>query len=196
MHLLSRHHCCCGFISITKLHQHSFTHVMCDWYRSPCRRELFLFISPGNVSICAPETLIKSICDKMIAFWLSFHSLGFLHVWIGLEENICMFICSLSVWERNRGVCSSVCANEPLIFLICSSVCICLMNQILQHNISRLSARVCSYLCSCVCGYVLVRVCVFICFVHVSVHLSVEERSQEVCKTTQVGFYEVISLPE
>ncbi len=129
----------------------------------------------------------------MIAFWLSFHSLGF---WMCESVWRKIFACLYVYWwvceRRTEGVCSSVCANEPLIFRICPSVCICLTNQISQLDVSRLSARVCSYLCSCACEHVLVHVWIFICSVHVSMHLSREERSQEVRWAIQVGFSEVI----
>ncbi len=129
----------------------------------------------------------------MIAFWLSFHSLGF---WMCESVWRKIFACLYVYWwvcERGtEGVCSSVCANEPLIFRICPSVCICLTNQISQLDVSRLSARVCSYLCSCACEHVLVHVWIFICSVHVCMHLSREERSEEVRRAIQVGFSEVI----
>ncbi len=129
----------------------------------------------------------------MIAFWLSFHSLGFCmceSVW--RKTFACLYVYWWVCERGTEGVCSSVCANEPLIFLICPSVCICLMNQISQLDVSRLSALVCSYLCSCACEHVLVHVWVCICSVHVSVDLSREERSQKVWWATQVGFSEVI----
>ncbi len=95
----------------------------------------------------------------MIAFWLSFHSLGF---WMCELVWRKIFACLYVYWwvceRRTEGVCSSVCANEPLIFRICPSVCICLTNQISQLDVSRLSAPVvfislflCMRTCTCAC---------------------------------------------
>lgn len=112
------------------------------------------------------------------------------------------FACLYVYWwvceRKTEGVCSSVCANEPLIFHFCPSVYICLMNQISLLNVSMpeysycvcvfISLFFCIQTCVCVC----MHVWVCICSVHVSVHLSREERSQEVWWATQVGFSEVI----
>lgn len=110
---LSKHHCCHSFISMTKLHQHSFTH------NCPCGRELFSFISPGNVSICTRESL-KRASDQIIAFWLSFHSLGYCMCESVLRKTFaCLYVYWWVCERKTERVCSTVCANELLIFHIC-----------------------------------------------------------------------------
>lgn len=89
---LSKHHCCHSFISMTKLHQHSFTH------NCPCGRELFSFISPGNVSICTRESLKRASVIKLLPFDYLFIHLAIacvnrfwgkhLHVYMFIDEYV------------------------------------------------------------------------------------------------------------
>lgn len=142
---------------------------MCDWTGCPCGRELFWFISPGNVSICAQESLKTSICDKIVAFWLSFHSFGFCMCESVLRKTFaCLYVYWWVCERKTKGVCSSVCANEPLIFHFCPSVYICLMNQISLLNVSMPEHSYCvsvfifmffciqMCVCACMSGFVFV----------------------------------------
>lgn len=121
-----------------------------------------VYFASEHVCLCGFVSWRNSVCNEMIGFWISAHSLGLcICEWVLGETFACLcvywWVCVREFrvggsWEG----CSSVCANEPLIFLICPSVCIRVMNQISRVNVSRPSfARAFIYFSDvCLSGFI------------------------------------------